>query len=223
MLGFAARAQYNYAEWGFGVSYSSIKPYSDLRQNNVDKSYSAQVYYNYSPYLPFAFEVQSGKLSGGNDITDPSHRYFSNNFLSFNVHGDLQLGEIMDYDGSFFLSVFKGLYMGTGVGFTLNNITSIRRNALDDPTYVFPGKNNSINAIIPVRFGYEVKFFNYDDEPFMSLNIGYIHNLTFSEGMDGYDDPSNKFKNNSQDMFRQITVGVKINIGNTVSYIKSIR
>jgi hypothetical protein len=41
--------------------------------------------------------------------------------------------------------------------------------------------------------------------------------------MDGYDDPNLKFKNNAPDMYRQITLGVKFNFGNQVSYIKSIR
>jgi hypothetical protein len=114
-IGVVAKAQYNYAEWGFGGGASIIRPYSDLKQNNYGKSFNADLYYNYSPYLPFAFEVQAGKLSGGNDVTDPSHRYFSTNFISFSVHGDLQLGEIMDFDGSFFLQRLKGVLPGYGL------------------------------------------------------------------------------------------------------------
>jgi len=173
--------------------------------------------------MPFAFEAQSGKLSGGNDLTDPSHRYFVNNYLGFNIHGDLQLGEIMDYQDNFFMERLKGLYMGLGVGMIFNNITSIRRYALDDPTYFYPGKDHSISPLVPIRFGYEFKVFNSNDEPFMAIDLGYTHYLTFAEGLDGYNDPSSKFKNNSQDMFRSITIGVKINFGNSVSYIKPIR
>lgn len=173
--------------------------------------------------MPFALEVQKGKLSGGNDLTDPSHRYFNNDFLSISVHADLQLGEIIEYDNDFFMERLKGFYMGLGLGATFNNITSVRRYALDDPSYRFPGKDRSLNLLVPIRFGYEFKIYNYDDEPFMSLSIGYVHNLTFSEGMDGYDDPSNHFKNNAQDMFSQVTVGLKFNIGEPVSYIKSIK
>lgn len=217
-----AKAQYNYSEWGFGGGYSIVRPYSDLAQNNKDKSFNVDLYYNYSPYLPFALEVQKGRLSGGNDLTDPSHRYFTNNFLSISVHADLQLGEIIDYDNNFFLQLCKGLYLGTGVGGSFNNV-AVRRYAVDDPTYRFPGKDRSLNLLVPIRFGYEVKIYNYDDEPFMSISVGYVHNLTFSEGMDGYDDPSNHFKNNAQDMFSQITVGLKFNIGEPVSYIKSIK
>lgn len=218
----ALKAQYNYSEWGVGVGASSVLSYSDLRQNDKQYSFNADLYYNYSPYMPFAFEVQTGKLSGGNNITDPSHRYFVNNFVSASVHGDLQLGEIIDYETGFFSNLFKGLYFGLGIGVTHNNVTG-RRFAKDDPNYRYPGNNSTFNAIVPIRFGYEIKIFNYDEEPMMALDFGYIHNLTFSEGLDGYNDPSRKFKNNAQDMFRQITIGVKVNFGSPVSYIKSIK
>lgn len=223
LFGASLKAQYNYAEWGLGISASKVLSYSDLRQNDKHNSFSADLYYNYSPYLPFALEVQAGTLSGGNDVTDPSHRYFVNKYVSVSVHGDLQLGEIIDYDRNFFNNIFKGLYFGLGLGVTHNNITSIRRFAKDDPTYRFPGNNSTFDALVPVRFGYEIKIFNSDDEPVAALDLGYIHNLTFSEGMDGYADPSSKFKNNAQDMFSQITVGIKVNFGSPVSYNKAIR
>jgi hypothetical protein len=223
IISVVAKAQYNYSEFGIGGGYGTTQPYADMKVNDSNKGMYFDLFYNYSPYLPFAFEMQLGKLSGGNDTTDPSHRYFVNNYLAFNIHGDLQLGEITEYEGDFFMQRLKGLYMGFGVGALFNNITDIRRYAADAPTYLFPGKDHSVNLLIPVRFGYEFKIYNYDDEPFLCLNINYTHNFTFAEGLDGYDDPSAHFKNNSQDMFRTITVGIKINFGNTASYIKSIK
>jgi len=90
-------------------------------------------------------------------------------------------------------------------------------------SYVFPGNNSSINFIVPLRFGYEFKFYNDYEEPFMALDIGYIHNMVFGEGLDGYDDPSNKFKNNATNQYTQIVVGVKFNFGNVTSFNKLIR
>ena len=90
-------------------------------------------------------------------------------------------------------------------------------------TYVFPGSNSSVNFTIPLRFGYEFKLFNEYEEPYMTINIGYIHNLVFGEGLDGYDDPSNAFKNNATNQYSQIVVGVKFNFGNVTSYTKIIR
>jgi hypothetical protein len=223
IISVTVKAQYNYAEWGVGGGLGTVKPYSDLKQNDAQKGLYFNLVYNYSPYLPFAFELQTGKLSGGNNVTDASHRYFVNEYFALNLHGDLQLGEITDYEGNFLLQRLKGLYMGTGFGAMFNNITDIRRYALDDPNYIFPGKAHSISILVPFRVGYEFKIYNYNDEPFMGINLTYTHNFTFSEGLDGYDDSSSKFKNNAQDMFRVITVGVKFNFGSTASYIKSIK
>ena len=223
IIGLSVKAQYNYSEWGLGVSYGTVTPFSDLAQNDTQKGGSASLYWNYSPYMPFAFEVQTGKLSGGNDVTDVSHRYFVNNYLGFNAHGDLQMGEIIDYEGNIFLNALKGFYIGLGVGVMFDNITSVRRVAQNDPTYIYPGSDHSITALIPIRLGYEIKILNSDAEPVAGIDFGYTHNLTFAEGLDGYADPSNKFKNNSQDMFRSLTVGVKFYFGRSLSYIKSIR
>jgi hypothetical protein len=57
----------------------------------------------------------------------------------------------------------------------------------------------------------------------MAVDIGYVHNLVFGEGLDGYDDPSNKFKNNATNQYSQIVIGVKFALGNVTSYNKLIR
>jgi hypothetical protein len=46
--------------------------------------------------------------------------------------------------------------------------------------------------------------------------------MTWGEGLDGYTDPGSGFKNNSQDQYRQIVVGIKINFGSVVPYTKQI-
>ena len=74
-----------------------------------------------------------------------------------------------------------------------------------------------------MRFGVAIKIMDGDEEPVVEVLLGYVHNITFGEGLDGYGDPSSKFKNNAPDMFRQLNVGLKINFGNSVSYVKSIR
>ncbi|WP_170113510.1 outer membrane beta-barrel protein [Mucilaginibacter yixingensis] len=216
------KAQYNYADWSVGFHVNSVKGYTDVSQNANTYSASAQLYYNFTPYIPLALDLQVGKLSGGNDITDLYHRYFTNNFTTLSVHGDLQLGEIVDYQNSFILGALRGFYLGAGFGLVRNNITSIRRFDKENPTYRFPGEDQSINTMLSVRMGYEVKIFNELDEPFMAVDLGYIHNITFGEGLDGYTDPPTKFKNNAPDQFRQITVGVKFFFGNPSSYVKPI-
>ncbi|MEB0248725.1 hypothetical protein QN344_01200, partial [Mucilaginibacter sp. 5B2] len=135
---------------------------------------------------------------------------------------DVQAGEVINYQGSTVLNVLKNFYLGAGIGGIANSVVT-QRTSVIDPTYTFPGKDNGINLIVPLRFGYEFKFYNEYDQPNVRLDIGYQHNLTFGEGLDGYADPSTKFKNNALDQYRQITVGIKVNFGGQNSYDKEIR
>ena len=75
----------------------------------------------------------------------------------------------------------------------------------------------------PIRFGYEIKFYDVYYEPKMAIDLMYIHNFAYGEGLDGYNDPSDKFKNNSVDQYRQIVIGFKYFFGTVVSYNKLIR
>jgi hypothetical protein len=222
-----AQDSYNFSHWGVGFFGSYNFPYADLKQGNQGKTFNITGYYNLTPYVPLGLEIQSGDLSGGSIITDVARRQYDNHYLAVIVHGDLALGEIMDYDGNFFLKFAKDLYIGTGFGMINNNMAFIQRTNLL-PTgypvggYTFPGQNSSANLVVPIRFGYELKIYNTYGEPFIGLNIGYIHNMTWGEGLDGYTDSSVGFKNNSADQYRQIVVGIKINFGSAVPYTKQI-
>jgi hypothetical protein len=50
-------------------------------------------------------------------------------------------------------------------------------------THGFEGANSGVNFMVPLRFGYEFKFYNAYDQPNIRLDIGYQHNLTFGEGL----------------------------------------
>ena len=76
---------------------------------------------------------------------------------------------------------------------------------------------------IPLRAGYEFKFYNEYDEPYLRLDIDYTHTFVFGEGLDGYDDPSNKFKNQNPDQYRMIAVTVKYDFGLIRAFTKRIR
>ena len=116
--------------------------------------------------------------------------------------------------------------MGSGIGLVRNNNTVQRTNVIlanGPPTYVFPGSDQSTNYAVPLRFGYEFKIFDSYDEPGWAIDIGYVHNLVFGEGLDGYDDPTSKFKNNATNQYRQFTIGFKYFFGTTVSYNKLVK
>jgi hypothetical protein len=58
--------------------------------------------------------------------------------------------------------------------------------------------------------------------PKFGIDIGYQHYVTFGEGLDGYEDPTSKFKNNAPDQYRQFSIGLKYNFGTEHSYEKAI-
>ncbi|MCO5936860.1 hypothetical protein NAF17_15055 [Mucilaginibacter sp. RB4R14] len=219
-----AQGSLNYATYGIGVSASLNRPYADLKKEYDNKSFAVTFNYFYTPYVPIGLEFQLGKLSGGGtDLKiDKDGRQFVNNYKALILHMDVQAGEVINYQGSTVLNVLKNFYLGAGIGGIANSVVT-QRTSVIDPTYTFPGKDNGINLIVPLRFGYEFKFYNEYDQPNIRLDIGYQHNFTFGEGIDGYSDPSTKFKNNAVDQYRQITIGIKVNFGGQNSYDKEIR
>ena len=227
---FVVKAQvgYNYKEFSIGLDVSYERGYTNVNRQDQHFGESINFTYNYSPYIPITAELQFGTLSGGGltQNLDKYGRMYTNHFEGLILHGDFQLGEVVDYTESYFMSAIKGFYVGSGGGIIFNSNTVQRTNVIlsnGPSTYVFPGSNSSINLTIPLRIGYEFKLFNEYEEPWMAINIGYVHNLVFGEGLDGYDDPSSKFKNNATNQYRQIVVGVRFNFGNVTSYNKVIR
>lgn len=227
-----ARAQsgYNYYEWGWGLGTGYERGYTNITKQYPHISFNANLVYNYNPYLPIEAEIQIGNLSGGgrSPSQDPYGRQYTNSYKAFILHADFQLGAGIDYEGSWFLRIVKDFYLGAGLGL-ISNSNKVQRYSIYTPPYPqpgyykFPGKDNSIDPMVPLRVGYEFKFYDRYDEPSIAIDLGYIHNFAFGEGLDGYNDPSSKFKNNSIDQYRQFTIMFKYYFGNVVSYNKLIR
>jgi len=225
MLATAARAQsgYNYSEWGVGAGAFYERGYTNITQQNSHFGFNINAVYNYNPYLPVEAEIQVGQLSGGGNSPqlDPYGRHYTNNYKAIIFHADFQLGAGIDYSDDWFLNIVKNFYAGTGFGF-ISNSNQVQRYSIYQSTYRFPGVDNSIDLMVPIRVGFEFKIFNDYNEPQFAIDLGYIHSFAFGEGLDGYDDPSSKFKNNAIDQYRQIAVSFKFFFGNVVSYNKLI-
>lgn len=218
----SAKSQsYNYNLFGIGANVSSVFSYTDLATGKNTNAFNVTGYYNYTPYIPIGLEFQMGKLSGGGRNTDTHGREFTNSYKALILHADVYLGQLIAYDFSTPLHILKDFYVGSGIGFINNNMTDIAR-VQAGTGYVFPGNDKSTNIMVPLRVGYEFRLNNNFGEQVMGINIGYITNFTWGEGLDGYADPSSTFKNNSPDMYSQIVVGVKFNFGPTRSFYKTI-
>lgn len=233
VIGMAARAQsgYNYYQWGVGLAGSYGKAEADLKKQDYHPAFSGLLTYNFSPYMPISLEVQKGIFSGGSRDPkyDASGRIFRNSYFSVNLHADVQLGELIDYGDNFWLNAIKNFYGGTGIGLISNKMTDIQRtnlfpwNDVVGSTVGFEGDDKSINLIFPIRLGYEFKIFDYYDEPRWGIDIGIQHYFDIGEGIDGYNDNPQRFKNNAWDQYTFVTIGVKYNFGTTTSYTKLIR
>lgn len=209
----AAKSQsYNYKSFGIGVNYNALFPYADLATGKNTNGFGITGYYNLSLYLPLGLEFQTGELSGGGVLTDFHGREYKNKYTAIIARGDIFLGQVIDYSYGGPIRYLKDFYAGTGIGVISNNMEFIQR-VQPKTGYVFPGKDKSLNLIMPIRVGYELKINNAYDEPFIGINLGYVINITWGEGLDGYGDSSKDFKNNVPDLYRQVVLGVKVNFG----------
>jgi hypothetical protein len=202
-----AQVDVNYTQFAVGAGASYIRGYTNLNIQQNHFAENVNFTYYYTGYIPITAEIQSGTLSGGSVTLDPYGRQYTNNYLAMILHGDFQFGQITDPD-----NFFKDFYVGTGVGVISDN-DKVQRTSPADPGYVFPGKDQSLNLMVPLRVGYEYKILNSFDEPFIRLSISYEHNVVFGQGLDGYDDPSSKFKHNFPAQYRQISFGIKFDFG----------
>jgi hypothetical protein len=221
---------YNYHQWGAALGFSYQRGYTNITHQYSQFGANGSYIYFVNPFFPIEAEFQCGKLAGGGPLPsqDPYGREYHNKYQAVIIHGDIMLDAAIDYEDSWILNVVKNFYGGAGIGAIFNH-NQVTRYSIYVPPYPqsgfyrFPGKDSSINLTIPLRFGYEFKIYNELNEPRFLIDITYIHNVIIGEGLDGYDDPSSKFKNNAPDQYRQINVTLKYCFGNLVSYNKIIR
>jgi hypothetical protein len=222
-----AQGDYNFMPSGVGFDVSTVRAFTNVAKQNNTLAVSGYYSYYPSPYFPVTFEIQRGRFWGGSRVTDEFSREYVNNYTAVLVHADLQFGQVIDYDDNNFNNILKNFYLGIGGGLVLNNVVNQRYDLFDQGyaagTYKFPGSDNNKNPDINFRAGYEFKFYNEYDEPYLRLHIEYTHHLVFGEGLDGYDDPESRFKNNFPDQYREITIGMVYNFGLIRAFTKQIR
>lgn len=222
-----AQGDYNFMPSAVGFDISTIRGFTNVGKQNNTLAFSAYYTYYPSPYFPVTFELQRGRLWGGSRVTDPYSREYENNYTAALIHADLQLGQVVDYEDNDIMNVLKNVYFGIGGGLVKDNVQNQRYDLLAQGypagTYRFPGNDSSINPDVNFRLGYEFKFYNEYDEPCLRLHIEYTHHVVLGEGLDGYNDPIQHFKNNYPDQYRQITIGLVYNFGLIRAFTKRIR
>lgn len=220
-------AQSNYFKMSYGFGGGLNKSYTDVYKGGYGYTAYGVFDFHVTPFVTVGLEGQYGMVQGGDIVTDLHNRQFVNKYTTISANVKLMLGELVDYDKSEFLYNIRGLYTGIGIGAVNNNITDIVRYkpswAAVDPGYgPFPGKDKSLNLLVPLNFGFN--YFIYDGYGYMRyiININAQSNFTFGEGLDGYNDSSTKFKNYSPDVYNAYTIGFKYMFGKIKSYRKTL-
>lgn len=193
-------AQTNFYKLSIGGNVGINYTFTDSRKMLFSFSKSAEVDYNLTRFTNVGFEVQNGKLRGG----EIGSRPFQNNYTSFSLNGKVQLGEILN-DAQLNTKVFgylKGAYIGAGVGIINNNVST------PEPIYekIVP---KSKEVIIPFNFGIN---FHLEDKwgrtPFL-LNFNSQTIFSLEDGIDGDPNPSS----NINDIYSFLSIGLRYNFG----------
>lgn len=211
-----AQIGYDYAQYDIGFGANVNKVYGDAETTKNTPSGYVNFTYNYTPYVNYIAEFQTGILEGGS-VTSMSGRYFRNIYKAGIFRVQLQAGEFINYSDSKFFNGLKNIYISSGFGYVINDITSINRTSQVVAGYTTPGDDKASELFIPVRLGYEFKFFNKYDEPSFKVDIGAQYNYDFGDNLDGFK------AGVSKDKFLQYSIAFKFALGGVVSYHKKIQ
>jgi hypothetical protein len=205
---------FSHYDVGFSVGFNKV--YGDEQPQKTTPSVNFTFTYNQTPFTNFVFELQVGRMAGGDSLVRPG-RQFTSNFNSYILRGQLQFGEFIDYSESAIMNGIKNFYVSAGAGYTLTHITTISRHSAQIPGLYTGGQNISREALLPLRIGYEFKFFNKNQQPGIKADLGYGYNYIFGDNLDGY----TYGKHN--DGYSQFFIGIKFGIGDVASYRKPIQ
>ena len=201
-----------YHKFGAGISLGANTSFVDLEKKDQGVSGRLNLDYYFTPYITLGLEAQGGKILGGNIFSDPHFRQFTNSYKSLVVNAKLSLGAIVGYTENETLASFNSLYVGTGFGAIINKMSFIVRQK-PGTTYIFPGEDESVNLVVPFNIGMHIPLPSQTGIPKFMINVNFQSNVTFGEGLDGYNDASAKFKNKYPDMYTLFSIGIKYNFG----------
>lgn len=208
-----ASAQYNFHRFSLGLGVGPNRPFSDVYTNKMAGAATIYSDFYFTPFVIGGAELQLGQLMGGNRVSDKHLREFKNSYKTLMFTGKVALGQLLNYNRRSILNTFKGVYIGSGAGFLFNNMTFVTRIKPDGSNYEFPGDDSGVNLVIPGTAGIAFNIVDGWDETRYILSVGYQMNLTFGEGMDGFNDPPSKFENNYNDMYSYATINLKYCFG----------
>ncbi len=219
----ASAQQFNFKRYGFGLSTGVTHAFTDVPEMKIAPGIVLSADYFITPFVSTYLDIQFGSIKGGSAVVDFANtpnrhgREFNNSYLSATVNTRLALAQLVYYEDSRILNAIRGFYLGLGAGVIKNNVKAVRLQARQPwhpaEGYIFPGKDKSINLLVPLNAGINFEIKDSWNETRYILGVNYQSNLTFGEGLDGYNDPRPKFENYGFDMYNMGTISLKYCFG----------
>jgi hypothetical protein len=215
-LSLNAFSQVNFYKFSIGAGAGLTRPYADLnRIRNSMAVYGTADYY-LSPFTTLGLEGQVGHMKGG-DKDVGSKRYFNNAYMSGSVNVKVHLGAFIDkgFRNGPFREVLNGLYAGTGIGILRNKVSeTYHREEKDGTRYAYDqGRDRSKDAFVTFNGGIDYAIKDYHGWDRLLINANLQGNLTFGEGLDGYDDSPIYTHNQFADVYFFPSLGIKYKFG----------
>lgn len=213
LIWFNTNAQSNFYKMSIGAGAGITQSFGDLAKHDYGLAGYGTFDYLFTPFVSLGIEGQMGEINGGDIYTDPHTRQFINSYKAISINGKLSLGAVIDYGRTGFANAVKGLYIGAGAGVLMNKMRFVQRYDLNNPDYIFPGKDSSNDLLVPLNIGITFNFMDRYGYSKYGINFNYQANVTLGEGMDGYDDSPLKFKSGKPDIYNYFSIGLKYHFG----------
>jgi hypothetical protein len=208
-----AFSQANFYKLSVGGGAGVTRAFGDLNKSRNSLAIYGVADYYLTPFITLGIEGQIGKLKGG-DSTSTHKRYFENDFIAASINTKFHLGAFFDkgFRNTPVQDVVNGIYVGTGIGIIRNKISEAYHKEDPRPPYD-QGRNNSKDAYVPVNLGIDYSLKDVRGYDRFLLNLNLQGNLTFGEGLDGYDDAPVYTHNQYADVYIFTSIGIKYKFG----------
>lgn len=218
LAGLQASAQSNFYKLSVGAGGGFTVGYGDLRSQSMSPAVVGNAEFYFTPYVSAGVEGQLGRIKSGD--TTAGYAHYNNKYKAASVYARLAAGAFMNhtYRPTTLKKLVRGVYVGTGIGLLRNNITD-RYPAINVNPRVDQGKRASWDAFIPLNVGINYGISEKNGYERFVINLNYQGNLTFGEGMDGFDQNPLFVQNTSRDIYTFTSIGIKYKFG-PVGYFK---
>lgn len=206
-------AQSNFYKISVGAGFGVTQSFTEVQKHGFGLAGYGTLDYLFTPFTSLGLEVQKGEVNGGDFRNNPLNREFVNSYQSFAVNAKVSLGQILNdnYNGA--SDVFKGIYLGAGVGVIKNSTLFTTGLDPNDNNFATVDHLDSKDIFFPINLGINVHFPDREGFYRYVINFNYQANVTLGESLDGYDDSRITFQSGTVDIFTFFSLGVKYNFG----------